>query len=127
MIVLVLFLGLTIASIATYNILSPAKFPLLSLINRSQNPWWIEIKTSSPCCTYFFGPFDSFQEARHSQDGYIEDLVDEKAFGITVEIKQCQPNLLTMFEESYDRHESNRIESEDRFASEHQSIKLDFC
>ena len=75
-------------------------FKLLSfLIDRKKNPWWIEIHTSVPGCTYFFGPFNSFKEAKQEQNGYIEDLVQEKAFGITVDIKQCQPTSLTVFEE----------------------------
>ena len=76
------------------------KFHLLRLIDRPRKNWWVEIRTSFPRCVYFFGPFDSFSQAQEKQDGYIADLVAEKAFGITVEIKQCQPNLLTIFDES---------------------------
>lgn len=25
--------------------------------------WWVEIKTSQPACTYYFGPFDTEDEA----------------------------------------------------------------
>lgn len=78
------------------------KLQLFSWIDRPKIPWWLEVRTTLPCCTYFFGPFDSFKEARREQDGYIEDLVAEKAFGITIEIKQCQPTFLTVFEESYE-------------------------
>jgi hypothetical protein len=75
---------------------------LRSLINQKKNPWWVEIRTTIPCCTYFFGPFNSVKEAKQEQPGYIDDLVQEKAFGITVEIKQCQPTSLTVFEEPYE-------------------------
>ena len=27
-------------------------------------PWWIEIHTQLPVCTYYFGPFDTEQEAK---------------------------------------------------------------
>lgn len=61
--------------------------------------WWIEIVTQEPACTYYFGPFISAKEAKLSQAGYIEDLEQEKAQGISVQIKQCQPLELTIFEE----------------------------
>lgn len=71
-----------------------------SLITPKQLPWWIEINTIYPCCTYFFGPFHNIKEAEHKQIGYIDDIVEEKAFGITVEIKQCNPTSLTIFDNS---------------------------
>ncbi|MDJ0591703.1 MAG: DUF1816 domain-containing protein [Pleurocapsa sp. MO_226.B13] len=75
---------------------------LFSPINKQKIPWWVEISTTIPRCTYFFGPFDSVKEAKQGQTGYIDDLVQEKAFGITVEIKQCQPTSLTVFEEQFE-------------------------
>ena len=58
--------------------------------------WWVEIHTNNPQCTYYFGPFEKAEEARASQDGYLEDLKQEQAQIITVEIKQCQPKELTI-------------------------------
>lgn len=58
--------------------------------------WWVEIITSQPACTYYFGPFITAKEAELSQNGYIEDLEQEKAQGIAVKIKQCQPMDLTI-------------------------------
>lgn len=75
---------------------------LFSPINKQKIPLWVEISTTIPRCTYFFGPFDSVKEAKQEQTGYIDDLVQEKAFGITVEIKQCQPTSLTVFEEQFE-------------------------
>ncbi|MBE9165993.1 DUF1816 domain-containing protein [Pleurocapsales cyanobacterium LEGE 06147] len=72
--------------------------PVLNL-NRQGLTWWVEIQTNIPRCIYYFGPFESAKEARLSQVGYLEDLLEEKARGITVEIKQCQPENLTIFEE----------------------------
>lgn len=66
---------------------------------RHKMPWWIEIKTNQPYCIYYFGPFDTIGQARRNRGGYIEDLVEEKAYGITAEIKQCSPNNLTIFED----------------------------
>jgi Domain of unknown function (DUF1816)/CpcD/allophycocyanin linker domain len=58
-------------------------------------PWWVEITTNQPKCLYYFGPFDSFAEALSHQSGYIEDLRSESAAGISTQIKQCQPKVLT--------------------------------
>jgi Domain of unknown function (DUF1816) len=72
----------------------PFKLPFF----KASTPWWVEVRTDIPCCTYYFGPFNRAREAKLAQAGYIDDLVQEKAFGITVEIKQCQPELLTIEE-----------------------------
>lgn len=61
--------------------------------------WWAEITTITPHCIYYFGPFDSFDEAKSAYPGYIADLNSEGAQGITIVIKFCQPDELTMFEE----------------------------
>lgn len=62
-------------------------------------PWWVKITTAKPKCVYYFGPFDSQNEAVESQSGYVEDLKTEKAQEITIEIKQDLPKLLTITEE----------------------------
>lgn len=62
-------------------------------------PYWVEITTKKPFCIYYFGPFDSYIEAKSMQGGYVEDLVAEKATGISVEIKRCMPTKLTITEE----------------------------
>ena len=82
-------------SIKQINI--PKNFPRLK---QQPKDWWVEIQTIVPRCTYYFGPFDSFQEARLYQGGYLEDLILEKAGGITVKTKKCQPNHLTIVEEN---------------------------
>ena len=64
-----------------------------------EKPYWIEITTTEPKCTYYFGPFDNLVEAQKMQYGYIEDLVSEKAIGISVTIKRCSPPQLTIAEE----------------------------
>ena len=58
--------------------------------------WWLEIHTKTPQCTYYFGPFETALEARSLQAGYLEDLRQEQAQVITAEIKQCQPQQLTI-------------------------------
>ncbi|HBB32955.1 MAG TPA: hypothetical protein DDZ80_18585 [Cyanobacteria bacterium UBA8803] len=67
----------------------------------SQTPsplaWWVEISTTEPAVIYYFGPFDSLEEAKSSQGGYIEDLQAEDAQGIAVDIKWCRPDNLTIF------------------------------
>jgi hypothetical protein len=63
--------------------------------DRIELGWWVEIVTAFPCCTYYFGPFASRQEADSAQVGYFEDLKQEGAHGISIQIKQCQPRELT--------------------------------
>lgn len=62
--------------------------------------WWVEMVTALPSCTYYFGPFATQQEAEFAQIGYFEDLKQEGAKGITIQIKRCQPKELTSFGES---------------------------
>lgn len=62
--------------------------------------WWVEIFTLHPECTYYFGPFMSAQEAELAGKGYIEDLEGEGAQGISVVIRRCQPQELTIDKDS---------------------------
>jgi len=61
--------------------------------------WWVEIKTESPRCTYYFGPFQSSEEAEGEKSGYVEDLQAEGAQNISVIVKRCKPTSLTIFDE----------------------------
>lgn len=61
-----------------------------------QRPWWIKVHTQNPACIYYFGPFESRSEARISQAGYVEDLEQENAQNIRVEIDQFSPQQLTV-------------------------------
>jgi hypothetical protein len=75
------------------------KFDFLAQFwNRSKQdyPWWLEISTQQPNCTYYFGPFDNKQEAIAHKDGYIEDLRSENARDIAVNLVRDQPQQLTV-------------------------------
>lgn len=61
--------------------------------------WWAEITTTKPRCKYYFGPFQTNDEAKAAYPGYVEDLNSEGAIGIIVVIKRCQPEVLTSCEE----------------------------
>jgi hypothetical protein len=61
--------------------------------------WWIEIVTDKPSCFYYFGPFVSDNEAKSHLAGYLEDIEQEDAQVIAVDIKQYQPKKLTVCEE----------------------------
>ncbi len=62
-------------------------------------PYWLKITTKVPKCTYYFGPFDTPSEAKSHQAGYIEDIMEEDAQGIHIELEQCtQPQDLTVCE-----------------------------
>jgi hypothetical protein len=68
----------------------------ISLIFFQQQKWWIKIDTQSPSCTYYFGPFDSPEEARSHYQDYLLDLQTEGAEGITYSIEQARPQQLTI-------------------------------
>lgn len=72
-----------------------------SYLEKTGMAWWVEIVTKKPDCKYYFGPFASHREAQLSQLGYIEDLERERPKLIAIEIKQCQPKELTIFEEEW--------------------------
>ena len=61
--------------------------------------WWVEVVTKTPCCTYYFGPFWSAAEAEAALNGYVEDLVQEGAQGISTSVKRCKPGKLTIAED----------------------------
>jgi hypothetical protein len=69
------------------------------IFKNSTFAWWVKIDTANPPCVYYFGPFDSSKEARLTQDGYIEDLEEEKSQIVSVEIKYCKPKELTICQE----------------------------
>ena len=66
----------------------------------TESNWWIEIRTANPSCIYYFGAFESFTAAALSQYGYILDLLTESAKILSAEIKQCQPEHLTVVMEN---------------------------
>lgn len=68
-------------------------------MRQTADPWWVKIVTKMPHCTYYFGPFDSAREARQTEPGYVEDLEQEGAKGISVLIMQCQPETFTNCED----------------------------
>ena len=61
--------------------------------------WWLEVFTTHPWCTYYFGPFESLQEAASAQAGYIEDLSAENAGRITAQVIWGNPRELTICSE----------------------------
>lgn len=71
----------------------------VSYLEQMGKAWWVKISTKNPDCIYYFGPFVSHREAQLSQLGYIEDLERERPQLISIEIKQCQPKELTIFED----------------------------
>lgn len=56
--------------------------------------WWMRILTDNPNYMYYFGPFDSYWEAEWRKSGYVQDLEEEKAKVINIEIEKCQPEKL---------------------------------
>lgn len=72
---------------------------LISLLNFLGLAWWVKIATEKPRCTYYFGPFMSKSEAEAAKSGYIEDLDQEGAQGLTFAIERCKPSNLTIYDE----------------------------
>ena len=69
---------------------------LAKLSNYFGLAYWVKIETEKPSCTYYFGPFTSAVDAKIDQSGYIDDLKQEGAEGITVKIQRCKPTELTV-------------------------------
>ena len=62
--------------------------------------WWVEVDTDSPKRTYYFGPYESKDEASNNTTGYIKDLEKKGAKKISINIKQGrQPSQLTATDE----------------------------
>jgi hypothetical protein len=68
----------------------------INLLNLLGLAWWVEIKTDSPRCTYYFGPFLTAKMAETAKSGYLADLEQEGAQGIGVLVKRCKPARLTV-------------------------------
>ncbi|MCA1903658.1 MAG: DUF1816 domain-containing protein [Cyanobacteria bacterium KgW148] len=83
------------------NLQEGVKDVFLSFLENIGKAVWVEIVTTEPVCTYYFGPFSGEPEAREATIGYIEDLKSEGAGGIDVRsVKRCRtPTELTIFEE----------------------------
>jgi hypothetical protein len=89
-----------ILNTSVINVLYTLHTRLLKLICPNRAAWWVEIATVKPCCIYYFGPFDTKAEAKAAQLGYVQDLHQEAAHGISVSVKRCQPTELTIFDEA---------------------------
>ena len=63
--------------------------------------WWVEILTTVPNCTYYFGPFATAHAAALAVAGYVEDLEGESAQGIETHVRRFQPSRLTI-DDAYD-------------------------
>lgn len=62
--------------------------------------WWVEVDTDSPKRTYYFGPYETKDEASNNTSGYIKDLEKKGSKKISINIKQGrQPSQLTASDE----------------------------
>ena len=78
----------------------------------SSMKWWIEIFTAQPFCLYYFGDFQTFQQARILKQGFKQDLLDEGATIISLAIKYCAPQQLTIRSSELTNQEFDRLQSE---------------
>ena len=58
--------------------------------------WWIEILTDKPSYIYYFGDFKTYWEAEWNKSGYVQDLEEEGAKIINIQVEQCKPKQLTI-------------------------------
>ncbi|ELR97942.1 DUF1816 domain-containing protein [Gloeocapsa sp. PCC 73106] len=72
---------------------------MIEIVNFLGLAYWVEIVTETPKCTYYFGPFLQAKAAENATEGYLEDLKNEGASGIKVQVKRCKPGDLTIFDE----------------------------
>jgi len=79
--------------------LDQLKKMLPGMLTGSNQPWWVEVTTVQPDCTYYFGPFDNSDEATVARPGYVEDLKSEGATKIAAVVKRCKPTMLTISKE----------------------------
>lgn len=82
---------------------------LLSLSLSLGLAYWVKIDTERPRCTYYFGPFLKIKEAEAAKIGYIEDLKQENALGITVAIDRFKPQELTICDDLIEMFEAKVI------------------
>ncbi|MGD1941590.1 MAG: DUF1816 domain-containing protein [Leptolyngbyaceae cyanobacterium] len=77
---------------------------LFGSLFKSDEKWWLEVKTTGPNCTYYFGPFEIEQEANLAKKGYIDDLEQEgsKVLTATVMSLSAAPQQLTVYDEGLD-------------------------
>ena len=81
------------------ELLNRVKDTVIGIIQGISTDWWVEITTTEPYYTYYFGPFSSASEAEVARPGYIEDLESEGAHFKEVAIKRCKPSVLTISHE----------------------------
>ncbi|MEM6835682.1 MAG: DUF1816 domain-containing protein [Cyanobacteria bacterium P01_C01_bin.120] len=77
---------------------------IFSFFFDSDRQWWLEIKTTAPACTYYFGPFDTEPDAQAQQQGYLDDLQQEgaKVIAAAAIALDSPPPQLTIYEEGID-------------------------
>jgi hypothetical protein len=85
------------------------KHVFTNLLNGLGLAWWVEVVTDSPRCTYYFGPFLDEESAASSKAGYIEDLEQEGAQGISVSVKRCKPTKLTIADDDLGERPSPKM------------------
>ncbi len=66
--------------------------------------WWLEIVTAKPLCLYYFGAFMTHQEAASQQAGFVEDLLQENALILSVNLQFLQPNQIILIRDDLRSH-----------------------
>lgn len=64
--------------------------------NQKESGWWIRIVANNPAYVYYFGYFESYEEAEWCRRGYIQDLKQEGSEILFFDITKYQPKELTV-------------------------------
>ena len=83
---------------------------LINIFDNFGLAWWVEIVTQNPRCTYYFGPFVSSADAKSATKGYLEDLEQEGAQGIAVDVKRCKPSALTIADDDLGERTDRKVQ-----------------
>ncbi|NJK60058.1 MAG: DUF1816 domain-containing protein [Oscillatoriales cyanobacterium SM2_1_8] len=74
---------------------------LTAILEKIGKATWLEIETDHPRCTYYFGPYLSREEAEAAQEGFLEDLKEEGAtiLRMEIDVRPTPPQLTIEAEE----------------------------
>ena len=57
--------------------------------------WWIKLTINKDCNIYYFGDFESYEEAEQIKNIYIQNLDKEKAKKVNILIELNEPKMIS--------------------------------
>jgi len=77
--------------------------------NSENSSWWLRFETAKPTATYYFGPFQSYNDAANNSQDHLEDLISENAQEIAYDIEFGNPQELTTVNDLADLQKENKL------------------